>query len=89
MTKPVKTPEAVGFREDPDGVDMVFNIGTDAELRMIVPANAAIEWGRQLMLLGMQIEARRAQEMHDRFCGAAGRSVWVHRELGHLERPDS
>jgi hypothetical protein len=86
MTKPLPTPEVVGFRADAHGVNMVFNIGTDAELRMIVPAEAAIAWGRQLMLLGLQVQEEQKHAMALAVGAAMTRSLYVAR--GVPDKPD-
>jgi hypothetical protein len=85
MTDPVKTPEAVGFREDEDGVDMVFDIGSDRELRMIVPAEAAIAWGQALIACGTQVKHRRM--MREAVLIADAKGIWHHRTpcLGKLD----
>jgi hypothetical protein len=87
MTKPIDTPEAVGFREAEEGVDMVLNIGTDHEIRMIIPGKAAIEWGRQLMLIGAQALERNAKRMQEEMVTAAiSRSVWIERDFSCMAR---
>ena len=80
MTDRVKTPEAVGFREDEDGVDMVLDIGTDHALRMIIPAEVAIAWGRELMEIGTQVQHRRM--MREAVLIAESKAIWHHRAPG-------
>lgn len=86
MTEPTEPPEAVGFREAEDGVDVVFHIGTDHELRMIVPAKAAIEWGRQLMLIGSRVQEQKALALQAALLKTSARSIWLDRDLTCMDR---